>query len=282
MLGRELVEACRNSGGGAAELWALDLEDIDIRDGDSISGMLGRLRPDLVMNAAAYTDVDGCESHQELAHAVNGAGPTRLASWCQRNGARLVHVSTDYVFDGQKRTPYVPEDPINPQSAYGHSKAEGERGVRQQLPDNHVIVRTSWLFGVHGQNFVKTILRLAGERDELRVVSDQVGCPTYAPDLALAIVALGFGGLNGTYHFCNAGACSWYEFATEIVEQSGQRTRVLETTTAEFKRPAPRPAWSVLDTRKLENDTGIRARPWREALAECIQQLTEGVVAQEM
>ena len=257
---------------------------------------------------------------------VNADGPANLARACGRHGARLVHVSTDYVFDGRKTSPYLPEDPIDPQSVYGRSKAEGERRIRDIL-DDYAIVRTSWLFAAGGKNFVKTILKLASEREELRVVTDQVGRPTYAADLAEALVVVGeqsavsgerkktesrntesrksmrnveTGGgsqpsavsgqrsaisewrsalntqhlpLGGTYHFCNAGACSWFEFATEIVRMGGRRCRVLPTTTGEFPRPAKRPAYSVLSTESLERDFGIRPRDWREALAVCVREM---------
>ncbi len=274
MLGRELAAVCREGAAGVpgAEVFALDIEEIDITDRPGVSRVLEGLRPELVINAAAYTDVDGCETNPELAERVNALGPANLAGACWALGCRLVHVSTDYVFDGRKGSPYVPDDPIGPPSEYGRTKADGERRVREILKD-HVIVRTSWLFGVHGKNFVKTILRLAGERDELRVVDDQVGCPTYAPDLARALLTLGRGRWRGTYHFCNDGACSWFEFATEIVRLGGGGARVVPMTTAELDRSAARPAYSVLDTETLTRDTGIRPRRWQEALAECVSAL---------
>jgi dTDP-4-dehydrorhamnose reductase len=231
--------------------------------------MIGELRPSLVINAAAYTDVDGCETHESDALAVNATGPANLAEACGQCGARLVHVSTDYVFDGIKGTPNLPDDPIAPQSAYGRTKADGERRVRELLPDGHVIVRTSWLFGMHGKNFVKTILKLAAERPELRVVTDQVGCPTYAPDLAAALLICGLSATTGTFHFCNAGACSWNEFAAEIVRLTGAPCRVLPRTTAELNRPAKRPAWSVMSTESFTDATGVEPRPWPQALSEC-------------
>ena len=274
MLGHELSKVLAVSGEAApSRLYELDLDEIDIADEASVNSVLGRLQPRLLINAAAYTDVDGCESHEEVAEAVNGAGPGHLAGACASIGCRLVHVSTDFVFDGKKPTPYVVGDPVDPVSAYGRTKAIGERNVREGL-DDHVIVRTSWLFGVHGANFVKTIRRLAGERDELRVVDDQCGSPTYAADLATALVALGTGGWKGTYHFCNAGVCSWHGFATEIVRLSGGIAKVLPMNSDELDRPAVRPANSALCTEKLVKDTGIIPRPWQDALAECVSALS--------
>ncbi|MBP7937411.1 MAG: dTDP-4-dehydrorhamnose reductase [Phycisphaerae bacterium] len=279
---RSVVSGRHEEGIRSAEcrVVGLDIEEIDITEPASVDAVMDELRPRLVINAAAYTDVDGCESNRAMAMAVNAEGPANLARACQRLGARLVHVSTDYVFDGCKDSPYLPEDPVDPQSVYGRSKAEGERGIREILTD-YAIVRTSWLFAAGGKNFVKTILKLAGERDELRVVTDQVGRPTYAADLAQALVQIGerpaIGSQRGvgarTGHFCNAGACSWFEFAAEIVRLSGKRCRVLPTTTADFPRPARRPAYSVLSTDSLEQEFGIRPRDWREALAECLAKL---------
>jgi dTDP-4-dehydrorhamnose reductase len=178
-------------------------------------------------------------------------------------------VSTDYVFDGTKGEPYLPDDSIQPQSAYGLSKAEGDRLIRENLSD-HVIVRTSWLYAAHGTNFVLTMLRLAGERSELRVVDDQVGCPTYARDLAAVLLRLGLGKWTGTYHFCNAGVSSWNVFAKEILKLAGSSVPVLPMSTRDLNRPARRPACSVLSTRELTIATGLRPRAWREALAECM------------
>ena len=254
-------------------LTAVDLDELDITKPEAVRSVLGGLRPTMVINAAAYTDVDGCESHEAEAMAVNATGPANLAQACSEFGSRLVHVSTDYVFDGLGAEPYTPGHPIAPQSVYGTSKAAGEEAVRRILPDGHTIVRTSWLFGVHGKNFVKTIMRLTSERSELRVVTDQVGCPTYAADLAAALLVVGLGGVTGTHHFCNAGACSWNRFAAEIVRLSDARCRVLPQTTADMKRPASRPAYSALSTDSFARATGVVARPWPEAMAECLAAL---------
>ncbi len=271
-LGHDLLRLADQRGVSAR---GADLPEVDITCRDNINALLERVQPAAVINAAAYTDVDGCESERDLAWAVNATGAGNLAAVCAARGCRLVHVSTDYVFDGSDiGRPWRPDDAIDPQSVYGHSKAEGERQVRQHLND-HVIVRTSWLFGTAGKNFVKTILRAACERPELRVVDDQVGCPTYAADLAGVLLTLAAGAQRGTYHFCNAGACSWNEFAREIVRLAGLTTPVLPMTTAELNRPAARPAYSVLDTSSLTQETGIVPRPWQEALAECVGALRQ-------
>ncbi|MBN1491100.1 MAG: dTDP-4-dehydrorhamnose reductase [Phycisphaerae bacterium] len=252
-------------------LTAMDVDELDITKRDAVRRVLGTLRPTLVINAAAYTDVDGCESCEAEASAVNASGPANLAEACRECDAWLVHVSTDYVFDGNSAEPYVPEHPIAPRSAYGRTKAAGEEAVRRILPDAHTIVRSSWLFGGHGRNFVKTILRLAAERSELRVVTDQVGCPTYAADLAAALSVAGLGGVAGTHHFCNVGVCSWNQFAAEIVRLSGTTCRILPQTTAELNRPASRPAYSALSTASFAAATGIVPRLWPEALLECLE-----------
>lgn len=273
-LGRELVRPYATcSAESALLIQGVDLPELDITDPDSVSAAMARWHPRVVINAAAYTDVDACESHAQQAYAVNAAGPANLAKACRENGATLVHVSTDYVFDGRKRTPYQPDDLPGPLSVYGKSKAEGEQRIRETLP-NHVIVRTSWLFSLHGNNFVKTILKLARERDELRVVNDQVGRPTYAADLATVLLALAQSDARGVYHFANADTCSWHDFAVEIVRQAGMITPVRPMSSAQLNRPATRPAWSVLDTAKLTDHTGIVPRPWREALGECLAGLT--------
>lgn len=292
MLGRELVEwfdAGQSAGAMAAcfaawdrkrypsaesgtdgRLTAMDVDDLDIADRQAVLETLGDLKPTLVINAAGYTDVDGCERHEELATRVNADGPAHLAEACGRIDCRLVHVSTDYVFDGTATRPYRPDDAVRPGSAYGRTKAAGEAAVRRHLPDRHLIVRTSWMFSAFGKNFVNTIRRLASQRDELRVVTDQVGCPTYARDLAAALLIAGRAGTTGTHHFCNAGACSWNDFAAAIVRLAGADCRVLPTTAAELNRPAPRPAYSVLSTADFTRETGVQPRDWRTALASCI------------
>ncbi len=295
MLGRELLHACaaeagaRGKGGERPSCEAgispspplplppslclpFDLPDLDITNPDQVSRTLNEVRPDVVINAAAYTDVDACEQNQDLAESVNAAGPANLARACRDLGSRLIHISTDYVFDGRATRPYRPDDPVAPINVYGRTKQHGEQRVRETLPD-HLIVRTSWLHAPHGKNFVNTILRLAAQKPELRVVDDQVGCPTYAADLADALLTLARSDARGTFHFCNAGVCSWYAFAREILRQAGLSTPVFPTTTADFPRPAPRPAYSVLDTSTFTQLTGQPPRPWQEALADSLRRM---------
>lgn len=239
--------------------------EMDITDPAVVKKVIGVERPDAVINCAAYTRVDDCETDHREAFSVNADGPRNLADACRDHGARLVHISTDYIFDGTKSEPYIEEDVPNPLNVYGRSKLDGEKNIRRCLED-HLIVRTSWLYGENGANFVNTILRLASERDELRIVNDQHGCPTYTTDLALAIKALLERDARGTYHVANAGICSWYEFACEILKAKGINTPVVPISTAEFPRPAKRPAWSVLGTNKYSDATGNVVRPWKEAL----------------
>lgn len=254
------------------QVHGLDVDDVDITDPASIRAAVAPLAPRVIINAAAYTDVDGCESHVEQAQAVNAEGPGHLAAVCKQLGCRLIHISTDYVFDGRKNTPYRPDDPVNPMSVYGRTKADGEQRVRETLHD-HLIVRTSWLFSSQGRNFVKTILHLAAQKHEIPVVTDQVGRPTFAKDLATALWSMALTDLTGTYHFANAGACTWNEFARQIVQNAGLPARIVPFATARLSRPAMRPMYSVLDTSSLTAHTGIEPRPWQLALAECMVQI---------
>ncbi len=258
MLGQDLLKEL------PGEVRGLDLPDIDITSLESVQEVLGRLRPQVVVNAAAYTDVDGCESNQELAMQVNGEGVAFLAMICRDIGSRLVQISTDYVFDGGKGSPYLEDDPTGPLSVYGESKLAGELNAR--FTPDHLIVRTQWLYGLHGKNFVETMLRLATEKDELAVVDDQIGSPTWTVDLAKAIRALIEQDCKGIYHAANSGFCSWNEFSTAIFAEAGVSMRVKPMTTEQLGRPARRPLYSTLDCGKLANDTGFQLQTWAEAL----------------
>jgi len=279
-LGSELVRKGESRG---LKILALDYPEIDISDLASIDACFDSTKIVLVINAAAYTAVDRAESEPEVAFAVNREGPAYLAQMCRKCGIPLIHVSTDYVFDGTKLGPYVEEDPVAPLGVYGESKAAGEAEVRKHLP-RHIIVRTAWLCGRHGHNFVKTMLRLGREKDTLRVVSDQFGCPTIAADLAEAILELVRQAEKkqsvkwGTYHYCGAGMTTWYGFATAIFEIARQYEKfavenVVPISTAEYPTPVKRPVNSVLDCTKIEKYFGVRSRPWRESLAAMIEQL---------
>lgn len=224
--------------------------------------------PEVVINCAAYTKVDQAEADREAAWAVNATGAGNVAKVCKEAGARMIHVSTDYVFDGSGERPWTTDDPTGPLGAYGASKLEGERAVQEALGDAAVIVRTSWLYGANGPNFVKTMLRLAQEGRDLKIVSDQVGSPTYTVDLARALVDLALGAGNGIYHITNAGTCTWFEFAREIFRQSRVRPEgtFKPCTTSEYPTPARRPANSRMDGSRFTNAGYSPLPPWQDAL----------------
>jgi len=238
--------------------------DVDIRDASKVGEVIGKLSPEWIVLAAAYTDVDGCESHPDLAFAVNRDGAVNVAEAAKRAGSKLIFLSSDYVFDGKKTAPYETSDSRNPQSVYGRSKAEAEVRLLEALPEC-CIARTSWLFGAGGKCFPDTILKLAANRPVLDVVNDQRGCPTYTVDLARAIIQLCRKGANGIVHVNNAGDCSWFEFAREIVKAAGLTTEVRPVSTAQMARPAPRPAYSVLSSASLRG-WGISLPVWHDAL----------------
>jgi dTDP-4-dehydrorhamnose reductase len=262
-LGVELVRHLA----GVGEVVGRDLPELDITRPEAAAAVAS-LNPTWVVHAAAATDVDGCERDPAGAVRVNAEGTERVADGCRRVGAGLLYVSTDFVFDGRQRTPYSEADAPAPLSAYGRSKLLGERAAAT-VP-RWTVVRTAWLFGPHGRNFVKTILAKANAGEPLRVVDDQVGSPTYARDLAAAIAVLLGRGLTGTYHVTNAGACSWYEFAAEILRQSGVAAPLRPITTPELRRPAARPAYSVLAHQAWERAGLPPLRPWQEALADML------------
>ncbi len=261
MLGRDVVASCL---GRDHDVIALTHADLEITDGLAVDEALARCRPDAVINCAAWTDVDGAEADERGAMRVNDTGAGIVAAASAERGATVVHVSSDYVFDGRSKRPYVESDLPAALSAYGRSKQAGETAVAIANP-RHLIVRSSWLFGLHGPNFVETMLRLAGEGPEVLVVSDQVGCPTYTAHLAPALALLAESEDHGIHHLAAAGSCSWYEFAQEIFDQSGLETRVMAATTEMLARPAPRPAYSVLAS---ERPDPIELPGWRQGLTE--------------
>ncbi|MBV9152109.1 MAG: dTDP-4-dehydrorhamnose reductase [Alphaproteobacteria bacterium] len=262
---------------------AFDRAEVDITKREAVAAAIGRERPDIIINAAAYTAVDRAESEAEAAWAGNCAGPANLAAACHAARIPLIHLSTDYVFDGSKPSPYCEDDLVNPLGVYGRSKEAGDRAIRDGLSE-HVILRTAWVYSAHGHNFVKTMLRLAGERPVLRVVADQIGSPTSATDIARAIAAivqrLAAGDRHwGTYHYAGAGAVTWHGFAEAIFEVAvqwrGAPPKVEPITTAEYPTPTRRPANSVLDCSRIARMFAVRPRPWREALAEVVRELYE-------
>jgi dTDP-4-dehydrorhamnose reductase len=248
----------------------LGSRDADIRDSSRVRQVVEETRPEWIVLSAAYTDVDGCESNGELAFAVNRNGAVNVAAAAKEVGARLLFLSSDYVFDGKKATPYETGDARNPQSVYGRTKAEAEIKLLALLPDC-CIVRTSWLFGTGGKCFPDTILKLAASRPALDVVDDQRGSPTYAVDLARAIVSLCRKNANGIVHVTNAGDCSWFEFAQQIVQSAGLATAVRPVRSEQMARPAPRPAYSVLSPCRLQA-LGIQMPSWQDALRRYLEQ----------
>ncbi len=242
--------------------------NFDILDEADIRFRVAEIKPDWVVHCAAYTNVDGCEKEPDKAYAVNADGSRNVAKACWGVDARMLYVSTDYVYDGRKDGPYVEADPVNPLNVYGESKLRGEREVLEVLP-GALVVRTSWLFGLNGPNFVEAILGQVGKKEELDVVADQVGSPTYTPDLADALVRLVEAGATGIVHVSNGGRCSWHGYAKRILELAGAGgIRVNPITTAKLGRPALRPAFSVLSNERYEELTGHRLRGWDEALSE--------------
>jgi dTDP-4-dehydrorhamnose reductase len=263
MLGQDLLALLGDCGQG------VDIADIDITSLESVMKVIGSLKPEVVINCAAYTDVDGCESNADTAMAVNGEGVAYLAMACRDIGALLVQVSTDYIFDGAKGTPYVEGDAPCPLNIYGESKLVGE--MNAEFCPEHLIVRTQWLYGLHGKNFIETMLRLGSEKDEVSVVDDQIGSPTWTVDLSRAIMALLDNGCRGTYHAANSEYCSWNDFAKAILEETGLNVAVRPMTTTDLNRPAKRPLYSTLECAKLSDDTGFYPQKWRDALRQYLK-----------
>jgi dTDP-4-dehydrorhamnose reductase len=281
------IELLRQAPRHDVALTALSRAEADLSDPEACAAAVRAARPDLVVIAAAYTAVDQAESEPEVAETVNGRTPGAIAAAAEAVGAPVVHISTDYVFPGDKGSPYREDDEIAPASAYGRSKATGERAVLG-ASRRALVLRTSWVVSAHGKNFVKTMLRLAGGDRPLRVVDDQLGRPTAAADIAGLILDLAprlaqapAGAPEfGVFHFANAGEVTWRRFAEAIFAEAGVDKAVEPITTADFPTPARRPSYSVLDTTRLERTFGIAPRPWREALAEIVAELkTEGAAA---
>ncbi|MHA1540075.1 MAG: dTDP-4-dehydrorhamnose reductase [Alphaproteobacteria bacterium] len=248
----------------------LDRNDFDLTDIEKMPACFDKYQPDLVINAAAYTAVDKAEEEKDLAFAVNATAPEAMAQYCQARGIPLLHISTDYVFNGRKKTPYIETDKTASLGVYGDSKLDGEKRIRKVMR-RYIILRTAWVYGRHGNNFVKTMLRLGAERDELSVVGDQFGAPTAAKDIAEAIAKISVDILGenrkwGTYHFCGTGKASWYDFAAEIFKQKGLKLALKKITTAEYPTPAQRPINSAFNCNKIKEYYGIKAPKWQESL----------------
>jgi dTDP-4-dehydrorhamnose reductase len=275
-LGYELQRALRNS----SVVHALDRSQLDLADADAIVAAVRRIRPDLIVNAAAYTAVDQAESHPDDAERINAIAPRILAEEAKRMGALVIHYSTDYVFDGTATAPYAETAETNPLSVYGRTKRDGENAVTSLAP-HHLVFRTSWVYGTRGKNFLLTMQRLGREREELRVVADQKGTPNWSRDLAQATADIIGNGLSlareksGLYHLSSGGEASWFDFASAIIghlqkTQPTRHVRVLPIATPDYPLPAPRPAYAVLDTRRFERTFGFSLPDWRLALEECL------------
>ncbi len=262
MLGRDLTRA-------APDAVPLSRAELDITDSDAVTAAVAGASPDVVVNCAAYTDVDGAETATDTAFAVNGRGAGNVAAAAAAAGCWVIHVSSDYVFDGSQREAYVESDATGPVSRYGASKLAGEAAVRAAAPSRHTIVRSAWLFGASGPCFPATIRRLAAERDELVVVDDQVGCPTFTGHLAAALVQVAEACPLGIVHVAGAGHCSWYEFAQAIVAGAELDCRIRPGRTEDLARPAPRPAYSVLGSER--GDDAPRLPNWQSGLAEYLR-----------
>jgi dTDP-4-dehydrorhamnose reductase len=279
-LGKELID---QGGQRKFEILAVDYKQMDIADPVQVTMTMAEYQPALIINAAAYTQVDRAESESEFAFAVNRDGPTYLAQWCNQARIPLIQISTDFVFNGEKRAPYTESDPISPISVYGRSKADGETAVRSHLKE-HIIIRTSWLYSAHGHNFVKTMLRLVRAGKEIRVVADQYGSPTCADDLAEAVwtivaqLSKGDHSPWGTYHYCGHGITTWFHFSEKIIEIAGeyiskQSIPITPISTSEYYTAAKRPLFSALDCQRIKTRFGIAPKPWQDSLEITIKRI---------
>jgi dTDP-4-dehydrorhamnose reductase len=252
----------------------LTREQLDISSKDSVDAVIAVHTPDYFINASAYTAVDLAEDEETKAFAVNADGAGYIAEACKKINCKLIHISTDYVFDGSSKRPYVEDDVVSPLGAYGRSKLAGEHACLDNDPDC-IIIRTSWVYSVHGKNFVKTMKKLLTEREEIGVVADQYGCPTYAKDLAEAIMHIISCGVwkPGIYHFCNEGAITWFEFAREIKDLIGSKCNILPLTTEQYPVKATRPKFSVMNTDKIVASFNIHKKDWKSSLKACVERL---------
>lgn len=277
----QVGRAVSKSAPSGVEAVAVAHGELDIADKEAVADCLERLAPDVIINAAAYTAVDRAESEPEVAEQVNARGPEHLAASAARRGARLVHLSTDFVFDGQSSTPYRPGSPAHPLSVYGRTKRDGELAVLQRLPERAVVLRTAWVYAAEGRNFLRTMLRLMGAGGAVRVVCDQVGTPTAADSVARAIWGIvADGGIRGIHHWTDCGVASWYDFAVAIAEEGAilgmvpQNVSVTPIATSEYPTAARRPPFSVLDRSSLVA-LGLAPIHWRSALREVLKELRE-------
>lgn len=279
-LGSELVRKCKRND---FSFLGLDLPEFNITDPPQVKKIFADFKPSIVINASAYTNVDKAETEPEIAFAVNSDGPANLAASCDKSRIPIIHISTDYVFDGSKSQPYAESDPVSPLGVYGKSKEEGESRLRSILKQ-HIILRTSWLYGAYGNNFVKTMLRLGNEKETIKVVSDQYGCPTCASDLAEAIMNISKQITQnleiacGTYHYCGSGITTWHKFAKAIFEIASQYqnykvSSVEAITTAQYPTRAKRPPFSALDCSLIKKHFGINTKPWQESLGKTIERI---------
>ncbi|MCH9021212.1 MAG: dTDP-4-dehydrorhamnose reductase [Planctomycetes bacterium] len=279
MLGSELINQLRARGNWQIVETAFSKSRgeqirMDMTDSDAVEKLIADIKPAVVFNCAAYTDVDKAEETEDVALAVNGYGVGHLASACKRQNCFLVHVSSDYVFNGSRTIPYLPTDPRQPQSAYGRSKLLGEEQLLTH-GDKWAMVRTSWMFGLNGKNFIETILTLAKTKTKLNVVNDQTGCPTFTADLSKCLIDMGLNRIVGTHHFCNGPQCTWFDFAKKAIELSGLDCVIEPCLSEQYPRPAKRPTYSVLDCHSTFDRLGWRSRNWSEALEEYIEKSKE-------
>lgn len=271
-LGKSLSNVCDSMEG---LFYFTTRKDLDISNPESISKALALFKADYIINCAAYTAVDKAEEEEEKAFEINHNAVVNIIKESEHLKSKIIHISTDYVFNGNASFPYKESDEIDPQSVYGRSKAAGEIALIEQADDRSIIIRTSWLYSEFGHNFLKTMLRLGAEKEELNVVSDQIGVPTYAKDLANAILRIidsniSFTSPNTILHFSNKGESNWFEFASEIMNMANLECNIHPIKTSAYPTPAKRPSFSILDSHKIENLLNFQIRPWKDALAECI------------